>query len=52
MHALLLIIIAYSLQLAAYCSFAGAAVPQPSSGELTTKSWIAHGKKDIERCRH
>ncbi|HNW39025.1 MAG TPA: glycoside hydrolase family 2 TIM barrel-domain containing protein [Candidatus Omnitrophota bacterium] len=31
--------------------YAGESIPaagKPSSGDLTTKSWIAHGKKDIE----
>jgi beta-glucuronidase len=44
----LLIFAVYSLQFTAYSLFAEDATKAPSSGELTTKSWIAHGKRDIE----
>ena len=47
-NVLLLIFVAYSLQLTAYSSFADDVVSKPSSGDLTTKAWIAHGKKDVE----
>ena len=37
-----------SLLLIACSSFAEEISSKPSSGELTNKAWIAHGKKDIE----
>ncbi|MFH1398089.1 MAG: glycoside hydrolase family 2 TIM barrel-domain containing protein [Candidatus Omnitrophota bacterium] len=42
---LLLFITVYGLQFTAYSLFAE---DKPSSGELISKSWDAHGKKDIE----
>lgn len=46
----LAILVLYITPYALGKSFAAESVPiaKPSSGELTTKAWIAHGKRDIE----
>ena len=43
----------FTIVFVSWCAGVLAAEPipppaKPSSGELTTKSWIAHGKRDIE----